>query len=152
MKKLFVIISMFASLVASELNVGNTFNLTVENQFDKKVSVNADVKKVIVVFSKDNGHLVRDFLDKQDANYLQNKNAIYVADISGMPSLIYRFFVKGKLQDSNYPMFLIKEDVISKKYKSEQNEEKIVVLTLENNKIIDLQLISSVEEMVKALD
>jgi hypothetical protein len=152
MKKLLILISLAGALIASELKVGNTFDITVENQFDKEVTVGADVKKAIIVFSKDNGHLVRDYLDTQDANYLQSKNAIYVADISGMPSLIYKFFVKGKLQDSNYPMFLIKEDEMSAKYKSEQNAEKIIVATLNNNKITELKEVSSVNDMVKELD
>ncbi|HFU75838.1 MAG TPA: hypothetical protein ENK66_06275 [Arcobacter sp.] len=152
MKKLLILLSLAGILIASELKVGNTFDITVENQFDKKVTVGADVKKAIIVFSKDNGHLVRDYLDTQDKNFLQSKNAIYVADISGMPSLIYKFFVKGKLQDSNYPMFLIKEDDMSEKYKSEQNEEKIIVATLDNNKITELKEVSSVNDMVKELD
>ena len=120
MKKLFIIFAMIGTLIASDLKVGNNFNLTVENQFDKEVSVGADVKKAIIVFSKDNGHVVRDFLDTQDKNFLQSKSAIYVADISGMPSLIYKFFVKGKLQDSNYPMYLIKDENISAKYLGRQ--------------------------------
>ena len=152
MRKLFVFLAMIGTLFASDLKVGNDFDITVENQFDKQVTVTNDVKKAIVVFSKDNGHDVRDFLDKQDKNYLQTKNAIYVADISGMPSLIYKFFVKGKLQDSNYPMFLIKEDDMSAKYKTAQNENQIHVVTLNNNKITDIKSVTSVTDMVKALD
>lgn len=152
MKKLLVMLAMLGSLFASELKVGNTFNLTVENQFDKEVTVGADVKKAIVIFSKDNGHLVRDYLDKQDANFLQSKNAIYVADISAMPSLIFKFFVKGKLQDSNYPMFLIKEDEMSAKYKTAQNENQIHVVTLDNNKITAIKSVTTTDDMVKELD
>jgi hypothetical protein len=152
MKKLFVLVAMIGTLIASDLKVGNSFTLTVENQFDKQVSVTSDIKKAIIVFSKDNGHDVRDFLDKQDKNFLQSKNAIYVADISGMPSLVFKFFVKGKLQDSNYPMFLIKDEKMSEKYKTEQNKNQIHLITLDNNKITDIKSFSAVADMVKALD
>ena len=72
-KKLLLTLIFSISLFAS-MQVGQEFeNFKIKNQFDKEFSVIADIKKVIFVFSKANGHIVKDYLATKKADFLEKK-------------------------------------------------------------------------------
>ena len=135
-------VSMFASM-----QVGSEFeNFKIKNQFDKEYSITPKTKKVIFVFSKANGHIVKDYLSSKEPDFLEKKDTLFVADVSAMPSFIAWFVLPG-LKDNKYSIIVLKDDDISKKYKNETNQDKITVVYLDNKKITDVKYFSSKEEL-----
>jgi len=135
-------VSMFASM-----QVGSEFeNFKIKNQFDKEYSITPKTKKVIFVFSKANGHIVKDYLSSKEPDFLEKKDVLFVADVSAMPSFVAWFVLPG-LKDNKFSIIVLKDDDISKKYKTKENEEKITVVYLDNNKITDIKYFTSKEEL-----
>ena len=96
-----------AALAATELKVGDTLPaISLKDQHDKAVTVAADVQTLLFTVEKPASDLVNDYLKKQAADYLTTKNAYFVADISGMPSMITKMFAIPKMQERPYAILL----------------------------------------------
>lgn len=121
------------------------------DQFDKKHTISNDTKKLIFAYKKATGHLVKDFLNTKKPDYLSSKNAYYIADVSAMPSFI-RWFALDALDKYAYSILLIEDDETAAKYKDEKNIEKIVIVTLDNLKVTNIEYATSVEEFEKLLE
>ena len=59
-----------------------TISFTLPDQFDKAHTLNSDTKTLIIVFAKATGHTVKEFLKKQDSDYLVKRATLFIADIS----------------------------------------------------------------------
>jgi len=126
------------------------FNL--EDQFDKVHQIKSDTKKLIFAFSKDIGHNVNDFLEKQDSKYLANKNAQFIIDLSGAPSIIRSFFIIPKLEKYSYSVLIIKDDEVSKKYIDEKNIDKVMVVTLDDLNVKSVDFFKTTNELKTFLE
>ena len=119
------------------LKVGDTLQTTqFKNQFDKDVAITKEAKKLILVFSKEKGDVVKTYLEK-NPNYLSTIKGFYFADVSGAPSLVTKMFMKPKFQKYPFPMILLEDE----KYKEifPNKEEYITIITLDNLKIINIE-------------
>ena len=141
------------SSLTSEITVGKKIqNVTINDQFDKPISLTSKTKKIIFVFKKASGHTVRNFLDSKPDDYLANKNVAFIADISGMPSIIASMFAIPDLQKHKYPVMLIKDEDAAKKYKNEKYEDYITIVSLNNFRITSITLVSTAEQLEKILN
>ena len=87
---------------------------------------------------------VKEFLLKKEAGFLTKNKTVYIGDISGMPSLISKFFAIPKMKKYPFSILFLDDknrDVFSKK------EDFISVYTLENGKVKSLTHISTNEEL-----
>ena len=134
------------------INIGSTIAFTLPDQFDKAHSLSADTKKVIFVFAKSTGHTVKEFLKKQDKNYLPEKNALFVADISPMPTVIRNTFALPDLKKSPFSVLLIYDGEIAKQFKNDAKADNIAVVTLNGGKIEAVKYISTAKELEEALN
>ena len=163
MKKLFLLIAVILAFVLvgcsskptgieSVIKVGNTLKpFTLNDQFEKPHTLTPDTKKIIFVFAKKSGHTVREYFNTKPVDYLQKHHYVFVADVSGMPSIIYKMFAKSDLQEHKYPIWLIFDAKDSAKFVDEKNRDKIMVVTLDNLKIKKVQFFSDIEGFKKAL-
>ena len=126
---------LFSNSFALNSNI-NSF--TLKDQFDKTHTVNADTKTILVSFDKSTGADINEFLSTQEAGFLENNNAVVIADISGMPSIITSLFALPKMKKYNYNLLLI-YDEDDKRFL--QQEERITVYTLENGVIKSISYI-----------
>ncbi len=110
-----------------------TFNLL--DQFDKDISLDSSTQKLIVVFSKEMGHIANNFISSQPKKFLESKGVMLVADISKMPVVIRNTFALPSLRKSEYPTTLIYDSKISDVLKNGKSGDKIFFITLENNRI-----------------
>ena len=133
------------------LTINSKLTLTLPNQFDKEVTLTSTTKKVIFVFAKATGHTVKVFLKKQDKNYLPSKNILYVADVSGMPSLIRNIFAMPNFKKSPYSIALIYDEKTASLYKNAKNADKITIVTLNNRVITNIQTLTTEKELKAAL-
>ena len=141
----------YSATATKGLSVGSTLAFTLPDQFDKTSTLTNDTKKVIFVFAKATGHTVREFLKKQDKNYLPSRNTLFVADVSGMPTVIRNTFALPDFRKSPYSVLLIYDKAIAKSYKNKKDADKITIVTLENRKITNIQTLTTEDELKKAL-
>ena len=133
--------------VSNGLNVGSTISFTLPDQFDKAHTLEAHTKTLILVFAKATGHTVKEFLKKQDSNYLPKRDTLFIADISPMPTIIRNTFALPDFKKSAYSVLLIYDKNIAKQLKNEKEADKIAVVTLENGVVKAAKYIDSEEEL-----
>ncbi len=130
---------------------GETIEFTLPDQFDKAHTLGDDTKTLIFTFAKATSHIVRDFLQKQPSDYLSSRHAYYVADISPMPTVIRNAFAMPDLKKSDYPVLLIYDANIAKNFRDEAHKDAIMIVTLENKKVSDIQFVTDVAALESAL-
>ncbi len=83
--------------------------LTLEDQHDKPLSVAPDTR--VLLFSADRAasDLANEVLGRQAPGTLERRKVVYVADISGMPSLVTRMFALPALRALPFPIGLARE-------------------------------------------
>ena len=139
--------SKYQASATDSINIGSTIAFTLPDQFDKAHSLTANTKKVIFVFAKATGHTVKMFLKEQGKNYLTEKNALFVADISPMPTVIRNTFALPDLKKSDYSVLLIYDGKIAKQFKNDANADKIALVTLNNGKVAAVKYLATAEEL-----
>ncbi|NPA29010.1 MAG: hypothetical protein GXO33_02365 [Epsilonproteobacteria bacterium] len=140
--------------IAPAIVVGKPFpKETLTDQFGKKGGVTDDTKKVILVFGKATGHLVKEFLNTKPADYLAVKHTVFIADVSGMPSLILKYVALPDLQKHRYPIYLITDKGASKSYKNDRYADFIMVVDLDDNGIVEkAEFVTTAKDLEKAID
>ncbi|WML90585.1 hypothetical protein RCF98_16645 [Thiothrix lacustris] len=111
LKKLLLVallcLGMNSGVFAAELQVGDSLpTITLKDQHDKAVTVAADVQTLLFTIEKPASDLVNTYLLKQDKAFLDTKKAYFLADISGMPSMITKMFAIPKMQERPYSILL----------------------------------------------
>ena len=125
---------------------------TFEDQFGKKYSLSNDTKKVIFVFSKPTGHLVKVYLEQQSKTYLSQRDIDFIADVSGMPKIIFKMFALPDFQESPYTVLLIKDEKKSTLFRNEEHKNEVMVISLTNKVITDVKFITNEKDLIKAID
>ena len=125
--------------------------LKLNDQFEKPQTLSADTKKVIFAFSKDMGHMSNEFFDKQGADYLAKHSAVFVADVSGAPSLIRSMFIMPGLKDFKHTVLVIEDKNAAASYRIDEHKEALMILDVNNFIIENISYVSSEEELAKAL-
>lgn len=116
----------------------NINSFTLNDQFDKTHTVNADTKTMIVSFEKSTSADINEFLSTKESGFLEKNNAVFIADISGMPSIITSLFALPKMKKYNYNILLIYDEE-DKRFL--RQEERTTVYTLENGVIKSISYI-----------
>ena len=144
--------SKYSVTATNGINVSSKLSLTLPDQFDKAHALSSDTKKIIFVFAKATGHTVKAFLKKQSKDYLESRKALFVADISPMPTVIRNTFALPDLKKSDYAVLLIYDKEIAKTLKNEAKADMIAVADLEDKTIKNIQYLSTEEELISALN
>jgi hypothetical protein len=144
-KKILFTIFLALSAIANPLSVGSDVSsIKIQDQFEKENTISANIKTILFASDKETSDLLKDYLLSKDADILKRNNAVYIADISGMPSLISKFIAIPKMK--KYPFSILLLDDTNKNNFTKE-EGKIIVYTLENSKIINISKISKKEEL-----
>jgi len=143
--------SQYSASVTDGLNVGSKISFTLPDQFDKSHTLDNDAKVLILAFSKDTGHMVKEFLATQDTGYLKNKAGYFIADIHKMPVIIRNTFALPGLQKSSYAVLLIYDQKMSEKINFIDNTDKAAVVSLENGTIQAVKYVSTPQELQASL-
>lgn len=145
MKKIYLGMFLFLATIANALEVGEAVpTFKINDQFEKAQVIKADAKNIIVAGDRDASEVIRDYLLKKGKGFLESNNSYYVADISGMPSLITKFFALPKMQDYPFSILLVTEEQ-SKSFT--KKEGQITVYSVENGKVADKKFIKTTEEL-----
>ena len=148
-KKLLFTILLGLSAFANTLTVGSNIpTLTIKDQFEKDNIVDENIKTIIFSATKTENTTIKEFLQSKDKELLATNKAVYIADITGMPSLITKFIAMPKMKD--YPFSVLLVDEASKGLFAVK-EDMISVISLENGKITDIKYVKTAEELGQIL-
>jgi hypothetical protein len=107
-------------------------------------------KLIILAFEKDTGKLVNAYLEKQNPYYLTKRHAIYIADISNMPSIITHLFALPKLRKYKHLIYLHYEEIFQTVVP--HNEDEITIMRVDNKKITEISFVKTVQELKSAIE
>jgi len=130
---------------------GSLESLSLNDQFEKPHTLEADTKKVIFAFSKDMGHMSNAFFEKQSPTYLTDHKAVFVADVSGAPSLIRSMFIMPGLKDFKHTVLIIEEKPVAAAYRDNNHTEELMILDVDNFIIKKIEFVKTEEALQKAL-
>lgn len=152
MIKKFLLASFLAlGLSASSLNVDSMVNdIKIKDQFEKEHTIGTNVKTILFASDKASSDMLRDYLlpISEKENVLEKNSAVYVADISGMPSLIAKFIALPKMKKYPFSILLLDD---SNKGNFAKEDGKILVYTLDSGKVVKIDKISTKEELSKII-
>lgn len=150
MKK--VLIMLFVAFVsfANALNIGESLpTFSIKDQFEKAHTLKNDTQTIIVASGKSTSEIIRDYLLKQEGDFLTKNKAVYVADISGMPSLIAKFFALPKMKKYPFSVLLVDEEQ-TKKFSKQ--DDKITIYRVNEGKITSVNYITNEAELAKVFN
>ena len=145
MKKILFSVLLLVATFANALNIGDsTPTFEIKDQFEKMHKISADAKTILVAESRGTSVIVREYLLSKDVNFLAANKTHYIADISGMPSLISKFIAIPKMEKYPFSILLVDEEQ-SKSFTTKDDE--ITVYTVTDGKISDVKFIKTAEEL-----
>ena len=125
---------------------------TFEDQFDKKHTLTNQVKKVIFVFTKPTGHLMRVYLGTKKIDYLAKRHIDFIADVSGMPSMIFKMFALPDFKESKYPIMIIKDKTKSQRFRNEEQKNSVMIISLDNKIVKSVKFVTNEQDLIKEID
>lgn len=152
MIRLLTISAFFAlALFASATSVGNTFpeDIKLQDQFEKPYSLKG---KEVIVYSadKDSGKFAHSVVDSYPTEVLEEKKIAYISDMSGVPSLVYSFFMEDKFKEYDYKLGIIWEEDDAKKLSAKDSHA--TVYKLEDKKIVEIMYFKDEASLKSYLD
>ena len=147
------VVSVNSGVVAPNITIGKTIAVTeFVDQHEQKHEIGDATEKVIFAFKKDMGHIVKELLASKPEDYLTAKNAYFVADVSKMPSLIFKFAALPDLQESPYPVLLITDEAVGAGFINEKEIQRIMIVTLTNRVVKNVTFVATAADLLKEID
>jgi hypothetical protein len=145
MKKILFSVLLLVATFANALSIGDsTPTFEIKDQFEKMHKISADTKTILVAETRSTSVIIREYLLTKDTNFLGANKAYYIADISGMPSLISKFIALPKMKKYPFSILLVDEEQ-AKSFSTKEDE--ITVYTLTDGKVSDVKYIKTTEEL-----
>ncbi|MEH6452116.1 MAG: hypothetical protein V7782_03640 [Psychromonas sp.] len=137
------------SVHASSLQVGSTIEqFKLQDQFKTADSNNLDTTHLLFTRSMKGGTIIEKALNS-DASLYENQNLIYITDISGMPSLVYRFVAMPSFK--KYPFKLAIDSGGYTTNSLPSIDDQATLMLLNQGKIISINFFDSKETLIEAL-
>ena len=138
--------------VASGIIIGQKIkDFTIKNQFGTPISLTNKIKKIIFVCTKPAGHLVRNYLKKQDKNFLDKRNILFIADVSAMPSIIYKMFALPDFKKSPYSVLLLTDENKAETFKNKAHRNEVMIIYLDNKKVTKVKFITTKKDLISEI-
>jgi len=136
--KLLLLITLFlTTTLFANFNVGDKLpDITLLDQFNKKLKIEENDALVIMAFEKDTALIISDYLKAQPASFLLEHQAKYISDISAMPSFISSVFALPKMKKYPFSIMLINDD-FGKQFNHLKGKVTIFKLKKQQIKAID---------------
>ena len=139
-KKVLLLAVFATALFSNSFNVNsNIGSFELADQFEKKHTVNSDIQTIIFSSEKDTSAALNEFLASKEKGFLEANKTAFIADISGMPSVISYLFALPKMKKYNYNVLLIEKEGDTRFLKQ---EGKLTVYKLENGVIKSVEYVS----------
>lgn len=119
--------------------------ISLADQHDVQATVGPETKLLLFTRDMDASKITKEVLAENGAAMLTNAGAVYVADISAMPSLVTTLFAMPGLRKRPYQMLLDRDGVVTKDLPSEKGA--VTVLTLDHSVVRHVEFVTSAERL-----
>jgi hypothetical protein len=137
------------STLASSYAAGDTIKaISLLDQHDKAISVTDETQVVLFSRSMKGGDIIKETLVPLSTDQLP-AGLVYVADISGMPSLIAKFVAVPQMQDLPFAIGLDRDGDVSRLLPD--TKDMATLILLDHNSIQDIAYFDSSEALGQAL-
>jgi len=123
-------------------------HFTLKDQFGKEHTITTMPKIMIISFGKETGQLISSYFNELGSEYLTNHDIKLIADVSGVPSLLRKTIIVPKMKKYNFEILLSTDKSFTEQFP--KKDDKLTVLKIENNKIVDTIFVDS-EAMLKGV-
>lgn len=122
---------------ADTLTTGSAFPQSeLSDAHGNNVALPGDSHYVLFAADMDAADLIKDRYAKGKEDPFTPRHAIYVADISGMPSLVSRFIAKPKMRKYPFDIALDEEGEVTAGWPT--HEDSLTIFTLDHGQITDI--------------
>lgn len=149
MKK--ILLSLFFTLPAFSfaLEVGSeVLPETFQNQFDESMTISEKTTNLFFTEDKVAADWMKEVLEGSSTK-LEEKNSLYVSDISKMPSIVTKFMALPAMKKYSFKMALDQEGLATKSWPREK--EKLTWIELKNRQVKAIKYLGSKEEIAAAV-
>jgi hypothetical protein len=146
MRFILLTLALAATLAAQPYKVGDAFApFSTKDQHDKPYTYESGTRLVIVAFDMTSGKNANAFFEKQPADFLPSRKAVFISNIHGMPG-IARTFAMPKMR--KYPHRILLADATDFLARYPTKEDHLTVLSLdEKGAITSLRFVDPKKEM-----
>ena len=123
---------------------------TLGDQFEQAYTLDDDLRILLVARSMDGAKLLDAALEGQAKGYLEERQALFVADISRMPGLISKLFAIPAMRDYSYRVLLDREAQVVPQYAAP--EQGVLWLQLERGVLRERRVFSDAAALRAALE
>lgn len=148
---IFAIFTLFSGLAQASFYAEGELvaPITLQDQFEQEVVVDANTQVLLFSRGMKGGDIINEALEHKIEQAQTTDGLVYVADISGMPSLIARFVAIPKMKDLPFSMALDREGEATSMLPAEKDMASLI--KLDNLTIISVETFDSSESLLKAL-
>ena len=151
MKAAALLLLCLLSTVALAMEPGERLTTwTLLDQFDAPYTLNDETQILLVARDMDGAKLVNAALEGTPKGYLDERQAVFLADISRMPHVIATLFALPKMRDYNYRILLDRDARIAPRYPAGEGE--VLWLQLKDGQLVQQQTFTSAEPLRQALE
>ncbi|MFT0213290.1 FAD/FMN-containing dehydrogenase [Pseudomonas sp. F1_0610] len=152
MRKIVILCALFLPILAQAVEVGERLTpWLLKDQFDHGYRLNAKTQLLLIARNMDQAKLVQQALADKPKHYLEQKNAIFVADVSRMPKMISKIFALPAMRKYNYRVMLDLDGAIVSQY-TRSDATVIYWLELQQGVVVQEKLFSDAKALSVALD
>ena len=123
---------------------------TLLDQHDVPYTLNDETRILLVARDMDGAKLVNAALEGKPKGYLDERHAVFLADISRMPRIIATLFALPKMRDYNYRILLDRDARIAPRY--QVGEGEVLWLQLEDGKLVEQRVFRDAKGLSDSLD
>lgn len=123
---------------------------TLLDQFDAPYTLNEQTRILLVARDMDGAKLVSAALQDKPKGYLEQRQAVFLADISRMPSVIATLFALPKMRGYDYRILLDRDARIAPRYPAGEGE--VLWLQLEDGRLVQQRVFREAGELRSALE
>lgn len=122
---------------------------TLLDQFDQAYTLNEQLEILLVARSMDGAKLVNQALQGKPEGYLEERQAVFVADVSRMPALIATLFAVPAMRDYDYRVLLDRAPRVAPRYPGDA--DKVLWVDMKQGKVISEREFTDPQALEKAL-
>jgi hypothetical protein len=123
---------------------------TLLDQFDVPYTLNDETRILLVARDMDGAKRVNAALQGKPRGYLDERRAVFLADVSRMPGVIATLFALPKMRDYNYRILLDRDARIAPRYPAGEGE--VLWLQLDGLQIVAQQVFTRADDLRQALE
>jgi len=137
--------------LAAALGLGSKLSkVTLTDQYGKKHVIDERVRVIVLTRDMDAGDVVKTALGHNGDAVLSRHKAVYVSDVSSMPSLIRRYLALPKLKERTYPMLLDETGEFSTALPSRNKHATLIFL--DGMRVVAVEYVMRPEAFVPTLE